>query len=199
MESVETKKELKELGLVLKQFCEDKPRDSASTYDVFLQLTGSNTRDPNFMNDFRNFPASNFMTDFEIVEIENEHRRREAARAAAREQVSSEAEYFQLVFGDLKRLEYFWPHLQNKNPTFISVKYSQGQLEKHLLGYSALHILAGLGHGETFQFIAERVDEVNPTNKYGETPLDIAKKKKHFGIVQMIEDKLQNPNKRQKL
>ena len=84
MESVETKKELKELGLVLKQFCEDKPRDSASTYDVFLQFTGSNTRDSNFMNDFRNFPASNFMTDFEIVEIGNERRRREAARAAAR-------------------------------------------------------------------------------------------------------------------
>ena len=60
--------------------------------------------------------------------------------------------------------------------------------------YSALHILARVGHVETFQFVAERVDKVNPTNQYGETPLDIAKKKKHFGIVQMIEDKLQNPN-----
>ena len=133
MESVETKKELKELGLVLKQFCEDKPRDSASTYDLFLQFTGSNTSDPNFMNDFRNFPASNFMTDFAIVEIGNERRRREAARAAAREQVSSEVEYFQLVFGDLKRLEYFWPHLPNKNPMFFHDTYS------------ALHILAGQG------------------------------------------------------
>ena len=43
------------------------------------------------------------------------------------------------------------------------------------------------------------MDEVNPTDKYGKTPLDFAKKKKHFGIVQMIEDKLQNPNKRQKV
>ena len=43
------------------------------------------------------------------------------------------------------------------------------------------------------------MDEVNPPDKYGQTPLDIAKKKKLFGIVQMIEDKLQNPNKRQKV
>ena len=43
------------------------------------------------------------------------------------------------------------------------------------------------------------MDEVNPTDKYGKTPLDIAKKKKQFGIVQMIEDKLKNPNKGQKV
>ena len=56
--------------------------------------------------------------------------------------------------------------------------------------YSALHILARVGHVETFQFVAERVDEVNPSDKYGRTPLAIAKKNKNFGIVQMIEDKL---------
>ena len=53
--------------------------------------------------------------------------------------------------------------------------------------YSALHILASQGYVKSFQFVAERVDNVNPTNQYGETPLGIAKKKKHFGIVQMIE------------
>ena len=158
LKSVETKKELKELGLVLKQFCVGKPR-----------VEISNPVLDNFQNFFRH-PIN-----------------------------TKDSGYFKLVFGDLKRLEYFWQHLQNKNPTFISVNYSQGQLQKHLLGYSALHILAGVGHVETFQFVAERVDKVNPTNQYGETPLDIAKTKKHFGIVQMIEDKLQNPNKRQKV
>ena len=146
MESVETKKELKELGLVLKQFCVGKPR-----------VEISNPVLDNFQNFFRH-PIN-----------------------------TKDSGYFKLVFGDLKRLKYFWPHLQNKNPILFNDQYS------------ALHILAGVGHVETFQFVAERVDKVNPTNQYGETPLDIAKTKKHFGIVQMIEDKLQNPNKRQKL
>ena len=148
MESVETKKELKELGLILKQFCEDKP-----SVDI-LNLVAN-------FEYFQNFVLHHTNT--------------------------LDSVFFKLVFGDLKRLEYFWPHLQNKNPIFINDSYS------------ALHILASLGHGETFQFVAERVDEVNPTNEMGKTPLDIAKKKKQFGIVQMIEDKLQNPNKRQKV
>ena len=75
--------------------------------------------------------------------------------------------FFNLVFGDLKRLEYFWPHLPKKNPMFFHDEYS------------ALHILARVGHVETFQFVAERVDEVNPTDKYGRTPLAIAKKGTH--------------------
>jgi len=94
--------------------------------------------------------------------------------------------FFQLVFGDLKRLQYFWPYLPNKNPLFISDEFS------------TLHILAKLGHVKTFQFIAERLDEANPYRsmpvkdqlKYG---FFIASQKKHFGMVQIIEDKLQNP------
>ena len=141
VQSVGAKKEdIKELGLVLRQFCETEDKQTCSV--AKLEGIPFVTRDSGF---------------------------------------------FKLVFGDLKRLKYFWPHLQNKNPILFHDQYS------------ALHILAGVGHVETFQFVAERVDKVNPTNQYGETPLDIAKTKKHFGIVQMIEDKLQNPNKRQKV
>ena len=67
--------------------------------------------------------------------------------------------------------------------------------------FSTLHILAKLGHVETFQFIAERVDNVNPCHATPYeyiTPLFYAKRFKHLGIVQIIEDKLQNPNKKQK-
>ena len=94
--------------------------------------------------------------------------------------------FFKLVFGDLERLQYFWSHLPNKNPTFMGGEFT------------ALHILASLGHEETFQFMAEKVDNVHPGSigKYSVsdhfTPLFIAKQKKHFGIVQIIQDKLQN-------
>ena len=57
--------------------------------------------------------------------------------------------------------------------------------------YKEVH---GLGHDETFQFIAEKVDEVNPGSKYGDhvTPLFIANQKNHFGIFQIIQEKLRN-------
>jgi len=65
-----------------------------------------------------------------------------------------------------------------------------------------------LGHDETFQFIAEKVDKVNPCRSIPEnekdgvtdhvTPLYIANQKKHLRIVQIIEDKLQNANKKRK-
>ena len=64
--------------------------------------------------------------------------------------------------------------------------------------FTALHILASLGHDETFQFMAEKVDNVNPGSieKYGGsdhfTPLFIANQKSHCGIIQIIQDKLRN-------
>jgi hypothetical protein len=94
--------------------------------------------------------------------------------------------FFKLAFGDLERLQYFWSHLPNKNPTFMGGEFT------------ALHILASLGHDETFQFMAEKVDNVNPGSieKYGGsdhfTPLFIANQKSHFGIIQIIQDKLRN-------
>ena len=99
---------------------------------------------------------------------------------------TTDSGFFKLVFGDLKRLEYFWPHLPNKNPKFFRDEFS------------ALHILAKLGHVETFKFIAEKVDNVNPYSISTDTPLFLANQEKHFGIVQIIQDKLQNPNKKQK-
>jgi len=107
-----------------------------------------------------------------------------------------DAGFFNLVFRDLQRLKYFWPHLPNKNPRFINDEYS------------ALHILASLGDNETFQLIAENVDNVNPNynkkNTTLKTPLhcgnhthcalDIAKQYNHFRIVQIIEDKLDPDN-----
>ena len=93
-----------------------------------------------------------------------------------------DSKFFKLVFCDLKRLQYFWPYLPNKNPVFISDKFS------------TLHILAKLGHVETFQFIAERLDEVAPYRSMTvKDQLDIASQKEHFGMVQIIGDKLQNP------
>ena len=144
VQSVGAKKEdIKELGLVLRQFCETEDKRTCSGAK-FEGIQGFYTRDKGF---------------------------------------------FQLVFGDLKRLQYFWPHLPNKNPMFFNDEFS------------TLHILAKLGHVETFQFIADRVDNVNPchaTPYEHITPLFYAKRFKHFGIVQIIEDKLQNPNKKQK-
>ena len=143
-QSVGSKKDdIKELGLVLRQFCETEDKRTCSGAK-FEGIAGFYTRDSGF---------------------------------------------FKLVFGDLKRLRYFWPHLPNKNPMFFNDEFS------------TLHILAKLGHVETFQFIAERVDDVNPslaTPYQHVTPLFAAKLFKHFGIVQIIEDKLQNPNKKQK-
>ena len=105
--------------------------------------------------------------------------------------VTRDSGFFKLVFGDLKRLQYFWPHLPSKNPMFFNDEFS------------TLHILAIQGNVKTFQFIAERVDNVNPCHGHAApyehiTPLFYAKRFKHFGIVQIIEDKLQNPNKKQK-
>ena len=91
MKSVETKKELKELALVLKQFCEDKPR---------VEILNPGSHFENILAHPANTPDLGF---------------------------------FNLVFGDLKRLEYFWPNLPNKNPMFFHDTYS------------ALHILAGQG------------------------------------------------------
>ena len=141
MESVEVKKELKDLCLVLRQFLEDKRIRILNRGAKFKDIWGMNTTDSGF---------------------------------------------FKLVFGDLKRLEYFWPHLPNKNPKFFRDEFS------------ALHILAKLGHVETFKFIAEKVDNVNPYSISTDTPLFLANQEKHFGIVQIIQDKLQNPNKKQK-
>ena len=96
---------------------------------------------------------------------------------------TTDSGFFKLVFGDLKRLEYFWPHLPNKNPKFFRDEFS------------TLHILAKLGHVETFQFIAERLDKVTPYRSMSvKDQLDIASQKEHFGMVQIIGDKLQNPN-----
>jgi len=92
--------------------------------------------------------------------------------------------FFKLVFGDLKRLQYFWPYLPNKNPVFI----------RGLNRRSTLHILAKRGHVETFQFIAERLDEVTPYRSMSvKDQLEIASQKGNFGMVQIVEDKLQNP------
>ena len=141
--SVGAKKEdIKELGLVLRQFCETEDKRTCSGEK--LEGIPFVTRDSGF---------------------------------------------FKLVFGDLKRLQYFWPHLPSKNPMFFNDEFS------------TLHILAILGHIEMFQFIVERVDNVNPCHAAPNehiTPLFYAKRFKHFGIVQIIEDKLQNPNKKQK-
>ena len=143
LESIEVKKELKDLGLVLRQFSENKRIEILNPGAKFKDILGMNTADSGF---------------------------------------------FQLVFGDLKRLKYFWPHLPNKNPMFFREEFS------------ALHILAKLGHVETFQFIAEKVDKVNPCLPDNQriTPLFLANKQRQFGIVQIIQDKLQNPNKKQK-
>ena len=144
MESVEAKRDIKNLGLVLREFCSDKEAWNSSKFEG---IQGMNMRDSGF---------------------------------------------FKLVFGDLQRLEFFWQHLPNKNPMFIGDEYS------------ALHILASLGHIETFQFIAEKVDDVNPCRSIPKerneengvtdhvTPLYIANQNNHFKIVQIIEDKLQN-------
>ena len=145
MESVEVKKELKDLFLVLRQFSEDKCIGSLNPGAKFKEILGMNATDSGF---------------------------------------------FKLVFGDLKRLKYFWPHLPNKNPKFFRNKIS------------ALHILAELGHVETFKFIADKVDNVNPRGTYPYstvTPLFLANQEKHFGIVQIIQDKLQNPHKKQEI
>ena len=85
LQSVESKKDIKNLGLVLKRFCEDKQAWNGAKFE---DIQGMNMRDSGF---------------------------------------------FKLVFGDLQRLQYFWPHLPNKNPMFIGDEYS------------ALHILASLG------------------------------------------------------
>ena len=79
MESVDFKKELEELGLVLKQFCEDKSR-----VEILSPIPG------NYQTSFRHPDSC----------------------------------YFKLVFGDLKRLKYFWPHLPNKNPMLFHDMYS---------------------------------------------------------------------------
>ena len=92
-----------------------------------------------------------------------------------------DSSFFKLVFCDLKRLQYFWPYLPNKNPVFISDKFS------------TLHILAKLGHVETFQFIAERLDEVIPYRSMKvKDQLEIASRNRNFGMVLII-FKLQNP------
>ena len=95
-----------------------------------------------------------------------------------------DSSFFKLVFCDLKRLQYFWPYLPNKNPVFICGSNLN----------STLHILAKRGQVETFQFIAERLDEVTPYRSMSvKDQLDIASQKEHFGMVQIIGDKLQNP------
>ena len=95
VQSVGAKKEdIKELGLVLRQFCETEDKRTCSGAK-FEGIHGLYTRDSGF---------------------------------------------FKLILGDLKRLQYFWPHLPNKNPMFFNDEFS------------TLHILAKLGHVETFQF-----------------------------------------------
>lgn len=92
-----------------------------------------------------------------------------------------DSSFFKLVFCDLKRLQYFWPYLPNKNPVFICVSNQ----------YSTLHILAKRGHVETFQFIAERLDEITHYRSMSvRNQLHIASQNKIFGmVVQIFEDK----------
>ena len=154
MKGVEAKKGLKELCLVLRQFSEDKPR-----IGILNQILNRLSLVKPYGAKYLGLDSPEFgmnMRDFG---------------------------FFKLVFGDLKRLQYFWPYLPNKNPVFISDKFS------------TLHILAKLGDVEIFQFIAERLDEVTPYRSMSvKDQLDIASQKEHFGMVQIIGDKLQNPN-----
>jgi len=97
-----------------------------------------------------------------------------------------DSKFFELVFCDLKRLQYFWPYLPNKNPVFICGSNLN----------STLHILAKRGHVETFQFIAERLDEVTHYRSMSvKDQIYIASRNRSFGIMVQItiEDKLQNP------
>ena len=71
-----------------------------------------------------------------------------------------------------------------------------------------LHIplIANKGDREIFQYVAERVENVNPCGieivknnvvkkEKHSTPLFIARKRKHFEIVKIIEDKLKYVDK----
>ena len=95
MKGVEAKKGLKELCLVLRQFSEDKPR-----IGILNQILNPLSLVKPYGAKYLGLDSPEFgmnMRDFG---------------------------FFKLVFGDLKRLQYFWPYLPNKNPVFISDKFS---------------------------------------------------------------------------
>ena len=85
------------------------------------------------------------------------------------------------VYKNLTRLKFFWPYLIEKNP--ISSKS----------GMTPLHYVAQNGQEEVANFMIENLEDCNPANTFGETPLHLASKFGHFKIVEMISRRI-NPN-----
>ena len=57
---------------------------------------------------------------------------------------------FVSVYGNLNRLEFFWPYLSLKNP--ILTDYNQ----------TALHFVVGQGYADVVKFMVENIEDHNP-------------------------------------
>ena len=57
---------------------------------------------------------------------------------------------------------------------------------------TALHKAARNGHLSVCQLIVENVDDKNPKNSSGRTPLDLATSKNHLGIKKLIQNAIKS-------
>ena len=89
---------------------------------------------------------------------------------------------FFTVYGDLKRLKFFWPYLDEKNPILTRS------------GLTPLHLLALNGKEDITKFMVENLVNCNPKSRNHDTPLYFARKYGHFKIEKMILHKISQDN-----
>ncbi|MCF6148150.1 MAG: ankyrin repeat domain-containing protein [Candidatus Kuenenia sp.] len=79
--------------------------------------------------------------------------------------------------------------LLKTNPSLVTATYQNK--------YTALHLAAHEGQKAIVKALISYGADVHARAKYGDTPLDIAKKKKHLPVVIILEEKNNHPEKKQ--
>ncbi|MBM4054694.1 MAG: ankyrin repeat domain-containing protein [Planctomycetes bacterium] len=79
--------------------------------------------------------------------------------------------------------------LLKTNPTLVTATYQNN--------YTALHLAAHEGQKAIVKVLISHGADIHARAKNGETPLDIAKKRNHLIVVNILEEDSKHPGKKQ--